>query len=478
MNVEETMSFWKETIPKEIENIFDLFKDFENFKETISSEINSNQIIKEKPDFISEIAWNNLFIKDYSYFDHNHYCYGGVQIFYLKIEDINVCLVQSSDSYCFVLLSGTLSSSKNASVASITDLYRNKYSFQVNSKMKTLFKEACSFYGEENVKLYNTYLDTTMGYYNIYFSKIALLIRHRDFWVKDMFGIKFLIKEGFTCIQQDGDIILPPRFIDLQTTNLGSEHHFAHPHIPTIGEKYDFIFKDVCTGTGSPFNVAKNSFIDTPNEETAFNYFINYDNLLSQESEEGVPHVRMRKWFLSSRRPSANDISKSDFMQLIKEKNISFSVHISDKIDISISRNSITTYLNSLSEKNTTIFYNTFDNKEYEFKNPSIYENVDITTIVFNGESINVKMEPFDSNRLDISEMKNNHHWKPASKLFINSALIDKTEKELASLFMQLIINELTIKPFTYDKSKELIGLTEVRRNSNVERIFNAQITN
>lgn len=451
-----------------VEELFELFIDFDEFSRTYNN-LEEDNFVSEKPDFISDSLWNNLFIKDFPTIS----MYVDYEIHYLEIERVNVGIIYIDSSVLIFCFTKSADFNPGFTVSNVKESLLNKAKPTISKKFKMLCKVAIDIYGEDAVMAVIGSIDPDIASLQPP-SYITILINHKSFWVKDDFGIQYKIGNGFTSVsvRDSGSIYI--KFLDISPDALTQNDRWNHPHTKAVPYSH-MTLKSVCKGSGSPLNMALGVFADNPNEDNAYNLFFNYNNLIEQESEEGGPYFRLRRVVLKRSSQNMSRMSFDELVTEVKHKNIDIAVSIDSLIQVHIDKDSLTRHLTTINNDQESTYYCNKDKTVYYKKltSPIVTNFSKSGVIYFNGNKLDVKVQGHDPDRFNISGVGENSQWKQMSMLEPYSHDISELEDKLTYLFINSIIGNQQLKTFDYDENKkQLSGLITIGRNSDIEDIL------
>jgi hypothetical protein len=487
---DKELKYWQETVPEYAEHIFSILtKDgFDKFNKISIDYRDDVTVLSEKPDFIDSSLWHELFVDNqkYSSIIKNN---KALRIYFLEIEGINIGLLRSASGYhnfvCF-----TINRSSNITYGEVNISVRKKYYLDelkfkterfTRSYVKKLYNACAEVYGEDNTMIALGTLSSNLAVLtNI---TLGITVLHPEFWVADGFGIKMFIKKGISFFNiGDNSRITNIQFSDLQTDGYSIDRGFCHPHVKPSELCYKIPHR-VCLGSGSPINTALSSFVSESTEENALNILYNYNNLLSQEDEQGGPHVRMR-FTLSTSVESISYLSGSELRTALKEGEISVGVNISpDDIDVIIKRDSISEYIErkySVENSNRYFlreFFGIFDFDISGRRKASPYKE---GVIHFKGKEIDVEISEHDPSRFDFTGIKDNPAWSCVTKNNPPFSEIIKQQKQIKSIVNNHILETCNITPINYAQTypEELLGIKKITRGASSNRLTKTATAN
>jgi len=482
LNPDDHVLYWTNTF-------HDLFSKWKTFIAENAEEVNKyktrrssvfNKIVTEKPDNISEDIWDNFFIKDASHLKAatnllSRYFYG------FKPEDSKVyyCCIRNFPSVCF-LLSEAPSSVETISGSIMVSAYRNSNFDIINQnvdKIRLAYNVLKAIYGDENVKLsykkYDPYISTFAGLSVI---KPCFFIRHKDFWCEDQYDLRCKISSGISAmrVNDNGKISGNPKFGVSYPDQLYHQVGYRHSHVPSNTYNDAISLGDICRGSGSPINTAKQVMYDQYTDEHIFNFFFNYNNLLSKEDEQGTPHCRMRRYLLKSANSSEHSNRSMQFDDLkegLRDGVIDVIVDVEDGgFSVKLDEDTISKYLEQNQSSGNTIRHKSsggvYKSEVNNFSSsPKVYYEVP-----FNSQIIKVGICQHDPDIVDLSRIPESRHWS-------TSLIEPPTPKTITAFNLKInsIANAKVISQYETKNIKsaeiieELVGLRNLERNTNVE---------
>lgn len=455
---------------KAAKEVFSLFP-----KDTVFRKVQVNTLvnyhIKDKPEFIKDELWDLVFCKLplYSMFSDIY-----AELYVGIIDEYLVGIEQPGIFYLFKTDSIDLTNYNTINKLSASSLLNQK---TVLNNLETLYNTAKEIYGEDNVCIESGHSNPDLKplyRYPTNSNANSILILHKPFWIRDQFGIAYKLEKPVSRLNVSASNSIRFDFIDLQPDAYMFDKMYNHSHIYI--EEDGIYLKSVCKGSGSPINSALGAYLAIPSEDTAYNLFINYNNLLEQESEQGGPYKRMRKILFNTSRSSVRHFTKNELTNLIKTKKVKVSVNISDSIKVKINKDSIISHVSSLKDGNSNDKINTFDNQSYKVVLEADSVNgEEFFSFIFKDRLIECKSLDFNPDRFDFSDIENNPYWVSSCVSIPPNGFILELENSLSDLLTNhLISNKSTIKAFNYDKNfpKELFGIKEVSGRTNIDSLF------
>ncbi len=470
--------FYKNDYPVIVDKFFDIFSDFDDLPASATSYMQIEEFIEERPDFIDEDVWDAFFIKKYEYDALRNSIFGSFSFNYCEIEGITIAIVTyhgcTTTAFCF---KGTCElTSDSSSVSVIKQRVLNKYEdYNFNDKLKYLYNGAVDFYGISKVKLVVYELEKI---YNSPKTGINILIWHDPIWVKDEFGFKMKLERPLSLISLSGrSNISRILFTDAKRDALKSTVRICHPHCSSTGSPLDYM--DICRGSNTPINAAMSAFTDNPTLDSAFNFYINLETLLCQESREGGPYRFMRHDLIQIARSSERPrITKDNLLTGLKSGNLKYSVDVnSSQIIFDINNNHITDYISYLSDGNeeTDRIYSVPDNlffkKELKIPNtrPRTYYSFD-----FNGRKCTYEISEHNPDVFDMSEFNaENEHLENVYYRSPRESDVEDIRLQVQSNINKELIEKGEIINYEYSENieEELLGLTRVKRGADISNL-------
>lgn len=470
--------FYKNDYLEVVNKFFDIFSDFESLPASGTSYMEIEEFIEERPEFIDEDVWDTFFIKKYEYDALRDQIFGSFSFNYCEIEGITIAIVNyhgcATTAFCF---KGTCQSpSDSLSVDIIKLKVLNKYTdYNFSDKIGHLYNAAVDFYGISKVKLVVYDLEKI---YNCPKPGINILIWHDPIWVKDEFGFKMKLERPLSLISLSsrGNVsrIL---FTDAKRDALKATNGICHPHCSSTRSPLDYM--DICRGSNTPINAAMSAFTDNPNLDTAFNFYINLETLLCQESREGGPYRFMRHDLI--RRARSNErprITKDNLLRGLKSGNLKYSVDVNpSQIIFNINSGHITDYISYLSDgdEETDRIYSVPDNCFFskELKTPNTRSRT-YYSFDFNGRKCTFEISDHNPNVFDMSEFNaENEHLENVYYRSPRESDIKDIKLKVQSNINKALIEKGEIVNYEYSENieEELLGLTRVKRGADITNL-------
>ena len=484
-NLEQQLEYWSGGFMDSIEQLKDTVAEYtDHLSQSPPDRITT---VLEKPDFISQQVWDDLFIKTQLAFkQHKESCHNSM--YYTEIEDGIYIGRLAGSALCYFAFRDRWNdrevaddhSLENKMTTYAENLKRQLY-FDENERLET-FAEVCQeYFGEENVWVGIPKNDPNMCVFQGYSTdNLSIIIRHNDFWVRDVTGVGMKVFGGFSRFKFDngGQFIADIGFVATKKDALVEQYTgMSHPHV-SASSIYQVMIKDICTGEASPINEAMSSLVDNyTNEELIYNLLLNYETLLSQEASGGVPYHYMRQTFLRKDQGNGPDAMQyPEIVEAVRNEDLDIVCNVKpNRISVDIPKRNISQYLSREGDSVQKFRCPKDDGQIYykELRESTDYVAEEIGSFYFNEDEITVEILSHDPDHFDLSGMnENNPDWEPVSSGMPDDVEIQEAIGDIESIVNFRIIQENNVNKISHEEiTEELIGLSEIGRRTNIENL-------
>lgn len=480
-----SLDFYSETYNDLIDQMEEVLSaDFDHMQITTRR---SEMEFTDPPDYIPDQCKEHLFIQ--SEYVFNQMKSIGEQVLFLEIDGVKIGTYVRYKGVFFAFESDMEGTDTDiTTIDERLDQARINEDWIDSDKIRAFLSVAKDMYGEENVWVGIPKQDPNFCHVKIgRSSRVYVIIKHDPFWCCDDFDLRVKLHGGLSShrFTTDGDINQDLKFTTTIKDRVFAYIGMVHPHVPTVQDHGRVHFRNVCRGSGSPINTAIGAWVDSPcNEDMIYNYLLNFNNLLESESEQGVPHYRMRREILKiSRTDGVSNMSYSQLIDAIIEEGIDLSVDVeSSGLSIEIDTDSIVDYLSSESGAGERYYKLASENRLY--KKEVINNGNSLTyrhgSMYFNGQEMPIEVVPHKPENFDLSGMsKDSDIWEVLESNYPKEKTLDKAERKISSIANYNLIEEGNVNKISHEEiSEELLGLSEIQRDSNIDSIIEPATTN